>query len=195
MELVHRLLAHPGFIRIQGGISALSGRGFRVHPRFRRPLMGVGLLIASSLLGREAMDESRAVALRDWENNHSPPAKIWTSLAVSYDLRALAEGDPKHRALRSLPIGLDDADSVWWNPQGEWLAVFDKKLGNDSPQIFYSAVGNAKVPEQTAWVRLGTGWNGMVTALSRLEDSVRLRIHRTSKQPKQQMLDPREIRF
>lgn len=195
MELAHRFLAHPRLLRIQGGISALSGRGLRVHPRFRRPLIGVGLLLVSSLLGREAMEESRAVALRDWEINHSPPAKIWSSLAVSYGLTALSEGDPKHRALRSLPIGLDDADSVWWNPAGEWLAVFDRTLGNDSPKIFNSAVGTAKVPEPRAWVRLGAGWNGMVAALSHLEDSVRLRAPRTRKQLKREAVDPREIRF
>ena len=213
MEFTHRFFAHPLFNRLQSRVSALSKRGLRVHPRFRRPLTGTAFLMASLILGRWAMEQSEAAARRDWELNHSPAPRVWNFMAETYGLKPLSSGDPKHRAVRSLPIGVDDLDSVWWNatPTGIWIAVFERKLGNESPAFFGSAnetqmklkretssrtASSGGLPDPKAWIRLGVGWEGFQTASEKLDEHERSR--RTAAVPKplrKPPSDPRLIQY
>lgn len=184
----------PGRIRSLPRIAlpkrpALGTLNFRVLLAPLQPLSWIGLALVFGVLAQGA---TQARALRDWELGHAPSPTLWEKALSSHGFRRVQDPDSLHRAVRSLPLNIDQHGGVWITESGLWVGI----LGSaGSPEIF-SRDPKAKV-RPDGWIPQGRGWQGFESTLRFLE---RLRPHsaetsvRSPKKPRAPR-DTREIQY
>jgi hypothetical protein len=163
--------------------------------RFKRAIPPLTLLFFSALFGLWANQQSKSEAIRAWELAHPPSELIWDSALGSREFQKLRNPRLFQQIARTLPAMLDDRNSIWINPESDWIVIMkEAQAREESPETFKIYCLECKNPPQ-AWNSLEAGWIGFEATLNRIDQSKAARRVRVKPNKIHFAPDPRELRY
>lgn len=160
----------------------------RLDPQ-RRWLKPLLLLVSAGQSAIWASQVSEKRALKTWLESHLPSDRVFRTAMEARGLRLLGGLQRVHKALRTLPLAVDDSGMVWMSSEPLWVAYFMASANGSSARIY---CGQCQDLPKT-WHALGVGWEGLETAQKAIEEKNSRMNGGVSKKSIQSYRDPREL--